>query len=257
MTVLSASGLAYARDGREVLSDISMDAAPGTMTALLGANGSGKTTLLRLLLGLIAPTRGTVTLDGTPLPALSRRAIAARMAYVPQAHVAAFPFTVGEVVMMGRTPSAGWGARPSAADREAVAGALERTGMAAFAGRSYAALSGGERQSVMIARALAQGSRVLLLDEPTASLDLSQRARVMEVLSALAGAGHVIVMSIHEPDTVLRWCDRALLLKQGRTVAAGPVAETVTAAHLSELYGIPLRLAAVEGSQSAVVVPAR
>lgn len=242
MSVLSAQGLSFARDGRQVLTDVSIDIGPGSMTGLLGANGSGKTTLLRLLLGLIEPTQGMVTLDGTALRDLSRRAIASRVAYVPQAHVAAFPFTVTEVVMMGRTPATGWGARPGAADRQAVADALSRLGMASFAQRSYAALSGGERQSVLIARALAQGARILLLDEPTAALDLGQRTRVMQVLSDLAAQGHAIVMSVHEPDLVLRWCERALLLKAGRVLAQGLAAQAMTAEHLSELYGLDLRL---------------
>jgi len=255
-SVLSARGLHFAREGRTVLADVSIDIAPGTFTGLLGANGSGKTTLLRLLLGLIEPADGTVTLDGTPLRTLPRRTIAASMAYVPQAHVAAFPFTVAEVVMMGRTPAIGWGARHTASDRQAVADALARMGMTGFATRSYAALSGGERQSVLIARALAQGSRVLLLDEPTAALDLGQRTRVMQVLSDLAAEGRSIVMSVHEPDLVLRWCDRALLLKRGQVIANGATAQAVTAGHLSEIYGLPLRIASSTGPGNGATVVA-
>jgi iron complex transport system ATP-binding protein len=255
--VLCAHGLGFERAGRAVLTEVSIDVAAGSFTGLLGANGSGKTTLLRLLLGLIEPTRGAVMLDGTPLRSLSRRMIAARMAYVPQAHVAAFPFTVSEVVLMARAPASGWGwgRRLTAVDRHAAADALSRMGMTAFADRSYAALSGGERQSVLIARALAQGARILLLDEPTASLDIGQRTRVMQVLSDLAAHGHSIVMSVHDPDLALRWCDHALLLKAGRVIANGVTAETTTAAHLSNLYGLELKVASIEGFAGAVTVP--
>lgn len=258
MSVLFALDLGFARDGRAVLTEVSIDVAPGSFTSLLAANGSGKTTLLRLLLGLIQPTSGVVLLDGTPLRDLPRRAIARRMAYVPQAHLAAFPFTVSEVVMMWRAPAMGWGARPSAADRDTAADALSRMGISAFTDRSYAALSGGERQSVLIARALAQGARILLLDEPTAALDLGQRMRAMQVLSGLAADGHSIVMSVHDPDLVLRWCDRALLLKGGHVVAQGVTAETATSAHLSHLYGLELQVASIEGFAGTVTVsPAR
>lgn len=247
MTILSARDLGFAREGRDALADVSFDIAPGSFTGLLGANGSGKTTLLRLLLGLIDPARGEVTLGAKPLKALTRRAIAASIAYVPQAHVAAFPFTVAEVVMMGRTAANGWGAGPAAGDRQAVAEVLNRIGMSAFADRSYAALSGGERQSVLIARALVQGARILLLDEPTASLDLGQRTRVMRMLAQLAAEGYAIVMSVHQPELVLRWCDRAILLKAGRVTAQGETAGVVTAPRLSDLYGVDLRIGQVEG----------
>lgn len=249
-TGLSARNLHFRRDGREILADVSIDVPPGTFTGLLGANGSGKTTLLRLLLGLIEPARGMVCLEETPLKSLPRRAIATRIGYVPQAHVAAFPFTVTEVVAMGRAPwrGRGWaGSRSGAADGKAVAHALERLGLTGLGRRSYAGLSGGERQSVLIARALAQGARTLLLDEPTASLDIGQQTRVMQLLHGLTKEGYAVLMSVHQPEAVLRWCGRAAFLEQGRIIAHGATADVVTAERLSRLYGVDLRIIRTEG----------
>jgi iron complex transport system ATP-binding protein len=249
--VLAARDLGFRREGRNVLDGVSLELAPGSFTGLLGANGSGKTTLLRLLLGLLRPASGEVLLDGTPLALLSRRTIAARIAYVPQAHVAAFPFTVAQVVAMGRAPASGWGAAPALGDR-AVAEALARMGLTAFAERSYAALSGGERQSVLIARALAQGARTLLLDEPTAALDLGQRTRVLRLLAELAAEGYAILMSLHQPDLALRWCDRAVLLQDGRVLAQGATGAVLTGERLSALYGTPVEIVEIAGSRFVV-----
>lgn len=243
---LSAHRLGFVRDRREILTDVSVDVAPGTFTGLLGANGAGKTTLLRLMLGLLNPTHGTVMLGGRPIAGMTRRTLASQIAYVPQAHVAAFPFTVAEVVAMGRTPAIGWNARPTETDRKKVADALSRTGMTGFADRSYAALSGGERQAVLIARALAQGARILLLDEPTASLDVGQTFRVMQMLAALAREGYAILMSVHQPELALNWCNRALILQAGQILAQGAPSETLTAEKLTAVYGVAMRRIRVE-----------
>ncbi len=239
--VLQARGLSFRFGERQVLHGVSLALAPGDCVALLGANGSGKTTLLRLLLGLARPEAGEVRLDGRPLEAHARRAVAQRMAYVPQAHAPSFPFTVREIVAMGRTPAAGWGG-PRTADAAAVSDALARLGLADFAERSYAALSAGERQAVLIARALAQGARILLMDEPTAALDLGQQTRLMTLLAGLAGDGHAILMSTHQPDLALRWFNRAVLLHQGAVLSDGPPHATLTAETLSRLYRIDVEL---------------
>jgi iron complex transport system ATP-binding protein len=240
--VLEARDLALRLGSRPVLRGVSLDLAPGDFTALLGLNGAGKTTLLRLLLGLAHADSGQIRLDGQPLGALGRREIARRMAYVPQAHTPSFPFTVREIVAMARNPVAGWGGRRNPADTAAIDGALDRLGLVAFAERSYAELSGGERQAVLIARALAQGARILLMDEPTASLDLGQQTRLMTLLGELAREGHAILVSIHQPELALRWFNRAVLLHEGRVLSDGPPRATVTGDSLSRLYGIDARL---------------
>ncbi len=239
--VLEARDLSFRFAARDVLRGVSLALAAGDRVALLGANGSGKSTLLRLMLGLAQPSHGEVLLDGAPLTARSRRAIAHRIAYVPQAHVPSFPFTVREIVAMGRTPAAGWeGRRP--ADDLAVREALSRLDLLEFAERSYAALSGGERQAVLVARALVQGARILVMDEPTASLDLGQQTRLMTQLAGLASEGHAILMSTHQPELALRWFDRAVLLHQGEVLGDGPPRETLTRESLSLLYRVDVQL---------------
>jgi iron complex transport system ATP-binding protein len=243
---LQARDLNLKLGGREVLRRVSLDLSGGDFTALLGPNGSGKTTLLRVLLGLADPDQGEVLLDGRPLAGQARREIARRMAYVPQAHAPSFPFSVREIVAMGRTPAVGWGGRLSPADHAAVEAALERLGMLAFAERSYAELSGGERQAVLIARALAQDARILLMDEPTASLDLGQQTRLMALFAQLAGEGYGILASAHQPELALRWFNRAILLDRGAVLAQGEPSAVVTGQSLSELYRIDVQVIAGE-----------
>jgi iron complex transport system ATP-binding protein len=244
--VLEARGVTLRLGERETLRDVSVALAPGDCAALLGPNGAGKTTLLRVLLGLVKPDVGEVRLEDTPLTGQSRRSIARRMAYVPQAHVPSFPYSVREMVAMGRTPSAGWGGRLSVDDDLAVCAGLERLGMLDFAERNYVELSGGERQAVLVARALAQGARILLMDEPTASLDLGQQTRLMSLLAGLAREGHAILVSIHQPELALRWFNRAVLLHQGAVLGDGAPSQIVTAERLSELYRVAVKVLAAE-----------
>ena len=245
--VIEARELTLRLGEREVLSRISLGLAPGDFAALLGPNGSGKTTLLRALLGLVQPQQGEVLLDGRPLLAQRRRSIARRVAYVPQAHAPSFPYTVREIVQMGRTPEIGWSGRLGEADAAAVSGALDRLGMLGFSERSYAELSGGERQAVLIARALAQGARILLMDEPTASLDLGQQTRLMALLEGLAREGYAVLVSVHQPELALRWFNRAILLHRGAVLGEGEPQATLTADSLSELYGVEVKVVPSEG----------
>jgi iron complex transport system ATP-binding protein len=245
--VIEARELTLRLGEREVLSRVSLSLAAGHFAALLGPNGSGKTTLLRALLGLVQPQLGEVLLDGEPLLAQGRRRIARRIAYVPQAHAPSFPFSVREIVQMGRTPAAGWSGRLTEADDAVVSVALERLGLLAFAERSYAELSGGERQAVLIARALAQGASILIMDEPTASLDLGQQTRLMGLLAGLAEEGYAILVSVHQPELALRWFNRAILLRRGAVLGEGEPGRVVTAESLSELYDVEVRVVPSEG----------
>lgn len=245
---IEARNLRLTLGRREVLRDVSLSLAPGDFVALLGVNGAGKTSLLRLLLGLARPDAGEVLLDGKPLATLSRRTISRRMAYVPQAHVPSFPYTVREIVAMGRTSTVGLGRRLSSSDDDAVGSALQRLNIHRLAERNYAELSGGERQAVMIARALAQGARILVMDEPTAALDLGQQTRLIRLLIDLACEGYAIIASVHQPELVLRWFQRALLLDDGCVLADGPPRSVITTQNLFKTYGVDTRLVeTVEG----------
>jgi iron complex transport system ATP-binding protein len=236
--VIEARGLSFRLGGRQVLRDVSLALKPGDCAALLGANGAGKTTLLRTLLGFVRADQGEVWLDGRPLAAHGRRAIARRIAYVPQAHAPSFPYTVREIVAMARAPASGWGPVRTSEDDAVIAEALARLGLAAFAERSYADLSGGERQAVLVARALAQGAQILLMDEPTASLDIGQQARLMALLAELAAEGRAILVSTHHPELVLRWFNRAILLHDGAVLGDGEPRAILTPESLSRLYAV-------------------
>lgn len=245
--MIEADRLSFRLGDRQVMRDVSLALRPGDCAALLGANGAGKTTLLRALLGFVRPDGGLVRLDGRPILSLSRGAIARRVAYVPQAHAPTFPYSVREIVAMARAPAAGWGSTLGEADKAAIAKALARLGLTAFAERSYASLSGGERQAVLVARALAQGAQILLMDEPTASLDLGQQARLMKLLGELAAEGHAILMSTHQPDLALRWFNRAVLLHEGEVLGDGPPREILTPEALTRLYAVDVRVVDAEG----------
>lgn len=238
---LAAEGLAFGHPGRVVGRGLDFAFAGGEAVAVLGPNGAGKTTLFRTLLGLAPALGGRVALDGRDLATLARAEVARAVAYVPQASGSHFDFTVAELVEMGRAAHIGVFAAPSASDRRAAQEALERLGLAALAHRRIGAVSGGERQLVLIARALATGAPLLLLDEPTANLDFANQARVLSQVRALRDAGHGVLFGTHDPDHALDVADRALLLRDGQAVALGSAAQAITAENLSRLYAIPVR----------------
>jgi iron complex transport system ATP-binding protein len=212
----------------------------GEVLALLGPNGGGKTTLLKTLLGILKPRDGEVAIDGRSLGAISVRERARLIAYVPQVHMPTFAFTVESVVLMGRTAHGNLFSRPSANDRAVAARMLEQFGIAHLAPRPYTMISGGERQLVLLARALAQEPRFVVLDEPTASLDFGNQGKVMREIRALAAAGHGVLFTTHDPNHALRAADRAYLLRAGARIAEGAVGAVLTRERLAELYGAPV-----------------
>jgi iron complex transport system ATP-binding protein len=209
------------------------------VVALLGENGSGKSTLLKLLAGLLPPASGELTLDGRPVGELSRREAARRIGYLPQSCEPLFPASALEMVLLGRTAYLGLLGAPRAADHAAARRALEETDTAAFADRDVREMSGGERQRVFLSRVLAGETDVLLLDEPAANLDPRHRFLVVRVLRRRATAGGLVVFSTHELDVAAAAADRVVLLREGRVVEIGPVRETLTAAALTRLFGVP------------------
>lgn len=254
--MLHATQLAVGYPGHAVGSGFELRLQPGQVLALLGPNGGGKTTLLKTLLGLLRPLGGQVELDGRPLHALSAAARARRLAYVPQSHVGAFAFSVADLVLMGRTAHGSLFAAPSAHDHAVAQAAIERLGIAHLAARPATMVSGGERQLALIARALAQEAQLMVLDEPTAALDFGNQGKVMREIRRLADEGLGVLFTTHDPNHATRFADQALLIRQGRTLASGPVAEVVTQAQLERLYDAPVEALGATGGGRAAFLPA-
>jgi len=247
---LEAEALAFGYPGVVVGSGVSLALEPGEVLCLLGPNGGGKTTLFKTLLGLIPAKGGQVRLGGALLQSLARREVARRMAYVPQAHAPPFPYSVGEVVLMGRTARLGAFESPGAADRAAARAALALLGIEALAGRDYTRISGGQRQLALIARAIAQEAPLLVLDEPTASLDFGNQALVLGEIRALAARGLGVVLSTHDPDHAFAVGDRVALLHGGDLVALGAPDTVLTPKRLQEVYGVPVAVERLASGQT-------
>lgn len=224
--------------GTTILDSVSLTVGDGQFLALVGPNGAGKTTLLRTCNGLLSPTRGTVTVDGQTVSSLSPREVGRLVATVPQETTLAFDFEVSEVVAMGRTPHRSRFSMVNDADRAAVESALSRTDTEQFAERSVGELSGGERQRVVFARALAQETPVLLLDEPTASLDINHQVRTLSLARELANDGKTVVAAIHDLDLAARFCDAVALLSGGEILATGTPEAVLDAERLETAFGV-------------------
>lgn len=243
--VLSAQGLAVGYQDRRVLDAVSFELGRGEFCGLLGPNGSGKSTLLRTLAGVLRPWSGRAELFGDDVAALSPRAVARRVAVIPQGVTMLFPFTVREIVAMGRHPHLGRFQRVGGRDRDAIARALDETDTAALAGRPVDELSGGERQRVVIARALAQEPELILLDEPTTHLDINHQVEVFELLARLNRERALTVLAVsHEVNVCAEYCRRLILLKAGRVVADGPPAELLTPELIRDVYDAPVHVLA-------------
>lgn len=248
-----AQGIAFRRNGRDILADAGLAAAAGEVTAIIGANGSGKTTLMRHLTGEIAPESGAVRLNGHDLARLPPSALARIRGVLPQASVLSFPFTVAEVVAIGAEAAI----RP---DPSRIPAALARVDLAGYGARMYQQLSGGEQARVQFARVLAQvwepvteaGPAWLFLDEPVSSLDIAHQLWVMREGRAFARAGGGVVVVLHDLNLTAMFADRVVLMARGRVLAAGPPAEVMTAETLSLAYGC--RIAVGEAPPSGLFV---
>lgn len=230
------------RTGPEILKGVSLSIEPGQIVCLLGSNGTGKTTLLRALLGFTTPKSGEILVDGRALAGMKTRDRAHYMAYVPQSSDLAFPYLAKEVVLMGRVSHLGAGAAHGARDHEVVAQSLERLQISHLANRRYQELSGGERQMVLVARALAQQAELLVMDEPTANLDYHNQVKILTAIKHLASQGLAILMTSHYPDHAFLACSHVALMSGGLIVAQGNPDEVVTSESLTALYDTPVRV---------------
>lgn len=234
---LSVHDLHYRYGGAEVLRGVDFEVGPGEIVCLVGPNGAGKSTVLKCLNLILKPHRGGARLDDAPIASLGRRTLARAISYVPQQAGQAMSLPVMEMVRLGRAPHRGLGT--AAQDQAVVLDAIQSLQLASLAMRQYGELSGGERHRVLIARALAQQGRVMLLDEPTSDLDLRYQLEIMTLLRRLACEHQVgILIAIHDLALASRFADRIVMLSQGRVFAQGPWREVVTPANLEAVYGV-------------------
>lgn len=243
--------------GRDALRDVSLHVRPGVLTALVGPNGSGKSTFVRALLGRVPLTAGAMSVDGRAVTAWSRRELAHRLAVVSQREEPAFPLLVREYVALGRHPHRGaWGAaRPG--DEEAVARALDDADVARLGVRRTDTLSGGEWQRVRVARALAQDTPALVLDEPTTFLDIAHEMACFELLATLAARGRTVLVVSHQLNLVARFADRVVLLSSGRVAADGGPADVMRGEVLEQVYEWPLVVSHDPAVGAPTLVPLR
>ena len=226
-----------------VLSQVNLTIEKGKVTCLLGKNGAGKTTLFKTIMGMLPPMSGTVFLDKRPLGDYSPRELARFVSYVPQAHGTPFPFTVSEVVLMGQFAySEGFFRLPGKKNREVAIECIRMLGIEKLKDKYFPTLSGGEKQLVLIARALAQQPLFIAMDEPTSNLDLGNQVRVMKIAEILKKQGYGIIMNTHTPEQALNYADQVILLKDGKIRETGNPAQIMDSKLISEIYSTCIEL---------------
>ena len=235
---LEAINLAYRVDGARLLEGVNLRADRGEFIGLIGPNGSGKTTLLKTIAGVLRRQHGKVNLNGRDLADMSQAEIARTLAMVPQALPYTYGFTAMELVLMGRYPRMGHFEGEGPKDRKASEEAMGITDTTAFAQRTLNTLSGGERQRVILARALAQEPSILLLDEPTANLDILHQLKTLDLVRRLTNKGLTAIAAIHDLQLAGRYCDRLLLLHRGQVIAQGTPGEVLTADNIEQVFGV-------------------
>ncbi len=233
----------HERSGGRILTDVSFEAERGTMTVILGPNGSGKTTLFNCVSGIWKPQKGSVTYEGSDLTGLSPRRRARVIGVVPQDHEPPFPYTVIDAVLMGRASHLSMMSAPSGEDYGRAEEAIATVGIAHLRARPYTKISGGERQLVLIARALVQETPVLLLDEPSSHLDYKNQIMVLDIVRGLARKrGLTVLMTLHDPNLAMTYGDSTVLIHGGRVAASGEPSKVLTKANLLYAYGIDVSI---------------
>jgi iron complex transport system ATP-binding protein len=253
--LLSVEDLAFGYPERLVGSGVSFVLRGGEVLCLLGPNGGGKTTLFKTILGVLPARGGRIAVAGEEVSTWSRQRRARVFGYVPQSGGGTLAFTVFEMVLMGRTAHHGPFSAPTREDREAAEAAIEGIGISHLARREWTRISGGERQLALIARALAQGPQILVLDEPTANLDFGNQLRVIAELRRLAERGLAVFFSTHHPEQAFAIADEVAILHGGRLAELGPPEKVITAATMLEIYGAEVDVLSVGGGRFRVCVP--
>lgn len=248
MSHISLQGVSFGYTKKSVLKGIDLDIASGEIVTLLGSNGCGKSTLIKLMLGLYRPEGGNIYLDGSDISRIDSKTIARTIAYVPQIHKSSFPYRVIDIVLMGRIPHKTFFFRYSKKDIRIAQDAMERLTISHLAERPYTELSGGERQLTVIARAIAQGSRTLIMDEPATGLDYGNQLRLLDQIIKLSRDGYTFIKSTHSPEHALWIADRAVMIKNGTIVADGKCDEIISDKNLFNLYNARVNVLKLNGS---------
>ena len=247
--VISCENVSVVRSRKEILCDVSLHAKRGELIAILGPNGAGKSTLLGVLAGDLQSETGEVFFGDKPVGEINHRDLAKLRAVLPQRVTVSFPYTVGEVVEMGRGPKLGTN------DQDLVENAMQRLGVAEMRNRLYRTLSIGEQARVSMARILAQDTQLMLLDEPTAVLDIGQQEKLMRIVRSLVDEGRTVIAVFHDLNVAMSFADRVILLQNGRQIAAGTPRETLTAETLTEIYEHKIDVIRVNDDTGPVVIP--
>ena len=258
MSMLEVRGLKAGYGKEEIVHGMDMDVDAGEFVCVLGPNGCGKSTTLKTILGLLAPMGGSISMDGRDTTRMHEKERARLFAYIPQAHTPPFPFTVADVVILGRTPYVNGGlARVTDADKRVAFDCLERMGITHLAKHPYTELSGGQQQLVLIARALTQEPRLLVMDEPTASLDFGNQQLVLQQMRYLADAGTSVLMVTHDPDHALFCAHRVVVMEAGRVIAEGAPNAVLDTECLERIYKARVKVLDVDldGKAQRVCIP--
>jgi len=256
MDRLTVEGLHFSYGAKSVLNGVDFTINRGEIVTVLGANGSGKSTLIRCMLGFLAPQKGLINLDGKNIRAFSQKEMSRRVAYVPQTHKTVFPYSVLDVVLMGRIPHKKFFFKYSKSDMSVAFNVMDRLSISHLAERPYTGVSGGERQLTIIARALAQEADTLILDEPASGLDYGNQIRLLEEIVKLTDSGYTFIKSTHSPEHALWIADRVLMIKDGKIFADGRAGDVITGGNLQHLYNVMIDVTALNDSVR-VCVPTR
>lgn len=251
--LMEIEGCSFAYDdNKNIFEDINFSVTPGDIFCILGANGTGKTTLIKCLTGLMKPNSGEIMIDGQDMNSFSRADLAKKIGYIPQIHNSTFPFTVLDVVLMGRSPHLDMFESPSDKDYEIALKALESLNISYMKDKPYTEISGGEQQLVFIARVLAQEPNILILDEPTSHLDFGNQIRTLNIIQKLSSEGLAVIMSSHFPDHAFISATKVALMNEKRFLALGKPEDVITPENMKRIYGIDVKILDVGGRMACV-----
>lgn len=252
---MKIDNLSFAYGDHNVLNSINFFAEYGEFLSVLGPNGVGKSTLFRCMLGLLKPTDGFVTIDGTNIEDIGETELAKKIAYIPQSHSPVFNFSVADMVLMGTTAQTGRFSSPDEKERRIAEDAMERLEISHLRDRGYGNISGGERQMVLIARAIAQQAKILIMDEPSANLDFGNKVRVMNTVKKLSKDGYAIIQSTHDPDQAFLYSDKILALHDGQVLEWGAPKDIMNSNLISKLYNVEVEICSLNEDKIRVCIP--